>query len=139
MTKPLLSTLPGLESDALKKAVELSTSTFGKVGEASQQNLQAAISATTSLAQGLQSLGVQALAYSKATAESHVIAAQALASAKSPQEAIEVQTAHVKASIERFVNEVSKISDTYSSSVKSAAAPLRERVAAALKAVDPSA
>lgn len=56
---------------------------------------------------------------------------------KTAQEAIELQTAHLQASIERFVGEVSKISETCATSVKSAAAPLRERVTATLKAAEP--
>ena len=65
-----------------------------------------------------ESLGAQAMAFSKTSFETQVAAAKSLAGAKSVQEVVELQTAFAKSALETYMAEMGRMSETVSASVK---------------------
>jgi phasin family protein len=115
---------------AFKDGVEKSLSSLNDMNAHSKQNLEALVAAATAAAKGAESLGAQALAYSKSAMESHVEAAKAVSTARSVQEVIELQTAYARTAMETYVAEMNKASEIFSAAVKGAFRPLNERATA---------
>ena len=117
-------------NQAFKDAVEKSLAGLTEANAYSKQNLEAVIASVTAATKGAEALGAQAMAFSKAGFESQVAAAKSLASAKSVQEVVELQTTFAKTLLEGYMAEVGKMSETVSASVKDSVKPLNERVTA---------
>ena len=117
-------------SQAFKQTVEKSLSAMSEVNVQSKRNLEAMVASVTAATKGAESLGAQALAYAKKSAEDNVSAAKTLGSAKSLQEAVELQTAFAKSAIEAYLAEVNRWSDTVSATVRESMRPINERVSA---------
>lgn len=115
---------------AFKDAVEKSLAAVNEANTHSKKNLEAVIASVTAATKGAETLGAQALAYSKKSVEDQVAASKSLAGAKSLQEVVELQTAFAKSALEVYIAEVSRASETVSASLKDSFKPLNERVTA---------
>ncbi len=120
-------------NQAFKDNVEKSLATLNELNAHSKKNLEAVVASVTAATKGAEALGAQAMAYSKKSVEDQVAAAKALAGAKSVQEAVELQTAFVKSSMEAYMAELSKWGETVAGSVKDSVKPLNERVTATVE------
>ena len=118
---------------AFKDGVEKSLAAMNEMNANSKKNLEAVVAAATASAKGAEVLGAQAMAFSKAMFESQVAAAKSLSGAKSIQEVVELQTAFAKTSLETYMSEFGKMSETVSASVKESMKPLNERVTATVE------
>ena len=118
---------------AFKDGVEKSLAAMNEMNANSKKNLEAVVAAATASAKGAEVLGAQAIAFSKAMFESQVAAAKSLSGAKSIQEVVELQTAFAKTSLETYMSEFGKMSETVSASVKESMKPLNERVTATVE------
>lgn len=118
---------------AFKDVVEKSLSALGEANGYSKKNLEAVVASVTAATKGAESLGAQAMAYSKSSLESQVAAAKSLAGAKSIQEVVELQTAFAKSALETYMAEMGKMSETVAASLKDSLKPLNERVTAAVE------
>jgi len=117
-------------NQAFKDSIEKSLTAIGEVNAHSKKNLEAVVASATAATKGAETLGAQAMAYSKKSLEDHVAAAKTLTSAKSVQEVVELQTAFAKSAFEAYVAEMNKASETVAASMKECFAPLNERVTA---------
>jgi phasin family protein len=115
---------------AFKDGVEKTLSALNEANTHSKKNLEAVVASVTAATKGAESLGAQAMAFSKKNFEDQVAAAKSLASAKSVQEVVELQTAFAKGALETYMAEVGRMSETVSASVKDSLKPLNERVTA---------
>ncbi len=122
-------------NQAFKDNVEKSLAALNEANAHSKQNLEAIVASVTAATKGAEALGAQAIAFSKQSVEEQVAAAKSLASAKSVQEAVELQTAWAKSALEAYLAQVSKMSETVSASVKESLKPLNERVTATVERV----
>ena len=120
-------------SVAFKGGVEKSLAAMNDMNAQSKKNLEAVVASATASAKGAETLGAQAMAFSKAMFESQVAAAKSLSGAKSLQEVVELQTAFAKTSLETYMSEFGKMSETVSASVKESMKPLNERVTATVE------
>jgi phasin family protein len=118
---------------AFKETVEKSLAGLGEMNATSKRNLEAVVESVTAATRGAETLGAQALAFSKKSFEDGVAAAQSLGSAKSVQEVVEIQTNFAKSAMETYLSEVTRWSDTVSASVKDSMKPLNERVTATVE------
>ena len=118
---------------AFKDGVEKSLAGLNDMSAHSKQTLEALVASATATAKGAESLGAQALAYSKTAVEGHVAAAKALTGARSVQEVIELQTAYAKSSLETYISEMNRASEILSATVKGAFRPLNERATAVVE------
>ena len=120
---------------AFKEGVDKSINALTEMNTLGKKNIEAAVESVTAATRGAEALSAQALAYSKKSWEDGVSAAQALASAKSVQEVIELQTAFAKSAMEAYLSEVTKMTDTMSASVKDSFKPINERATAIVERV----
>lgn len=118
---------------AFKEAVEKSIGSLGEINSHGKKNLEAVVESVTAATRGAETLGAQALAYSKKSWEDATATAQSLGSAKSVQEVVEIQTNWAKSALENYLTEVTRWSDTVSASVKDSFKPLNERVTATVE------
>lgn len=122
-------------NQAFKEGVDKSLNALTEANSLGKKNIEAAVESVTAATRGAEALSAQALAYSKKSWEDGVNAAQALASAKSVQEVIELQTAYAKTAMEAYLAEVTKATDVLSSSVKDSFKPLNERTTAIVERI----
>lgn len=122
-------------NQAFKEGVDKSLNALTEANTLGKKNIEAAVESVTAATRGAEALSAQALAYSKKSWEYGVNAAQALASAKSVQEVIELQTAFAKTAMEAYLAEVTKATDTLSASVKDSFKPINERTTAIVERI----
>jgi phasin family protein len=120
-------------NQAFKDTVEKSLAGLNELNALSKRNLEAMVASMTAATKGAESVGSQAMNYSKRSMEDGVAAAKALATAKSMQEVVELQTAYAKTALETYLAEMNRMSETVASSVKDSLAPLNERVTAVME------
>lgn len=118
---------------AFKDSVEKSLTALNEMNAQSKQNLEAVVASVTAATKGAESLGAQAIAYSKRSVEDGVAAAKTLSGAKSLQEVVELQTSFAKTALEGYLAELNKASEIVSASVKESLVPLNARVTAAVE------
>lgn len=115
-------------NQAFKDSVEKSLAGLNELNAHSKKNLEAVVASVTAATKGAESLGAQAMAYSKKAMEDQVSAAKALSGAKSVQEAMELQTSWAKSAMELYMAEMGKMGETVAAAVKDSMKPLNERV-----------
>ena len=120
---------------AFKDGVEKSLAALNDYNAHSKKNLEAVVASVTAATKGAEVLGAQTLAFSKTAMENQVSAAKALASAKTVQEAVELQTAFAKSSLEAYMAQFSKASEIVTAYMKDSMKPLNERVTALVETV----
>jgi phasin family protein len=120
-------------NQAFKDSVEKSLAGLNEMNAHSKKNLEAVVASVTAATKGAESLGAQAMAYSKVAVENQVAAAKALSGAKSVQEAVELQTSWAKSAMELYMAEVGKMGETVAAAVKDSMKPLNERVTATVE------
>jgi phasin family protein len=118
---------------AFKDNVEKTLAALNEANTVSKKNLEAVVASVTAATKGAEALGAQAMSYTKSAFENQVSAAKSLASAKSVQEVVELQTSFAKSALEAYMAEVGKMSETVSASLKDAIKPLNERVTAVVE------
>ena len=120
-------------TQAFKDTVEKSLAGLNDLNALSKKNLEAMVASMTAATKGAETVGSQAMTYSKKSMEDGVSAAKALATAKSMQEVVELQTAYAKTALETYLAEMNRMSETVAASVKDSLAPLNERVTAVME------
>ena len=120
-------------AQAFKEAFDKSLSALNDINTHSKSNLEAVVASVTAATKGAETLGAETLAYSKKSLEDHVSAAKSLSSARSVQEAVELQTAWAKSAMETYLAEMNRASETVAASVKETLTPLIARVTAAVE------
>ena len=118
---------------AFKDGVEKSMAAMTEMNTLSKKNMEAVVASATATAKGAEALSAQAMAFSKTMFDSQVTAAKSLASAKSVQELVELQTTFAKSTMETYMSQFGKMSETMSASVKESMKPINERVAAVVE------
>ncbi len=120
---------------AFRDSFEKSVSAVSEMNTHSKKNLEAVVASITAASRGAESLGAQAMAYTKKSMEDQMTAAKSLASARSVQEVLELQSTYAKSAYEAYVAELGKMSETFTASFREALAPLNERVSAVVERV----
>jgi phasin family protein len=120
-------------SVAFKDGVEKSLAAMNDMNAQSKKNLEAIVASATASAKGAEAMGAQAMAFSKAMFDAQVSAAKSLSGAKSLQEVVELQNAFAKSTLETYMSEFGKMSETFSASMKESMKPIHERVTATVE------
>jgi phasin family protein len=115
-------------STAFKDGVEKTLAAINEANVHSKKNLEAMVASVTAAAKGAETIGAQAMALSKKTFDDQVAAARSLATAKSVQEVVELQSSYARSFMESYISEMGKLTETMSASVKESIKPLNERV-----------
>ena len=122
-------------AQAFKENVDKSLAGLNELNTHSQKNLEAWVAAATAATKGAEALGAQTMAFSKTSMERQVEAAKALSSARSVQEAVELQSAFAKSAIETYMAQLNRVTETFSATVKDSFRPLNERATAMVEAL----
>lgn len=120
-------------NQAFREGVERSLAGLNEVNAHSKKNLEAVVESVTAATRGAEALGAQALAWSKKSWDESVNAAQALTTAKSVQEVVELQTQFTKSALETYLSELNRWTETVSATVKDTLKPVNERVTVAVE------
>ena len=120
-------------NQAFKDSVEKTLSALNEVNSLSKGNVEAVVESLTAATKGAETVGAQALAFSKKNWEEAVTAAKTLSTAKSVQEVIELQSTYAKSAMEAYVAEVNQLTQTLSASFKDTFKPINTRVTAAVE------
>jgi phasin family protein len=120
-------------AQAFKDGLEKTTASLSELSAQSKQNLEALTASATAAQKGAEALSAQALSYGKSSWENGVAAAQTFAKARSVQELIELQTSFTKSAMEVYMAEMTKMTETLTSSVKDSFKPINERVTASVE------
>src|SRR5438270_7181306 len=99
-TKSTVEQMTAASNTAFKDGVEKTLAALNEANTVSKKNLEAVVASVTAATKGAEALGAQAMAFSKAGFEAQVAATKSLASAKSVQEVVELQTAFAKTFLE---------------------------------------
>jgi len=113
---------------AFKDGVEKTLAAINEANSLSKKNIEALVASVTAAAKGAETIGAQTMALSKKTFDDQVAAARTLASAKSLQDVVELQSSFTRTFLESYIAEVGKLTDTVSASVKDSMKPLNQRV-----------
>lgn len=120
-------------AQAFRETIDRSVAGLTEISSHGKKNLEAMVESATAAQRGAEALSQQAMAYSKKTLEQNLSAAQSLASARSVQELVELQTTFARSAIETYLSEVTKMSDTLTASMKDSFKPINERVTASVE------
>ena len=118
---------------AFRDGIEKTTASFTELNAQGKQNLDAVVASATAAQKGAEALSAQALSYGKTSWENGVAAAQTISQARSIQELIELQTGFAKSAMETYLSEVTKMTETFTGSVKDSFKPINERVTASVE------
>jgi hypothetical protein len=108
------------------------TQTFEDASKFGKEFVDSGLKSFASLSKGLQAIAVETTEYTKKSFETGSAALEKLASAKSLEKAIEIQTDYTKTAYEGFVAEATKIGELYAELFKEYYKPF-ESVAARAK------
>jgi len=117
--------------DAFKTTVDRSIAAFDGIAVNSKLNLEALADSVGAAAECAQTLSAQAAAYGKKAMEDHLATAKKLATAKSVQEAFDIQTGYAKFAVESYFAELGRWSDSFTVSMQRSIKPLNDRFSAA--------
>ncbi len=118
---------------AFKEGMEKTIGALGEMNGLAKGNVDAVVESMTAATKGAETIGAQAMAYSKKNWEDAVAAAQTLSGAKSVQEVIELQSKYAKSSMEAYVSELNALTETLSASFKDTFKPINARMTAAVE------
>ncbi|KAF0186370.1 MAG: hypothetical protein FD163_1038 [Hyphomonadaceae bacterium] len=112
---------------AFKGNFEKISAAVNEAAVAGQANLEAAGASSEIIAKGLTEVGTLAGAYSKAAFENGVEVSKAVLAAKTPVEALEIQTNFAKTAFETWFAQANKIADIFTNTATEAAKPVTAR------------
>ena len=120
-------------NQAFKDGFEKSLTAINEANSQGKRTLEAVAASVTAAAKGAETLGAQAVAYSKKSFEDQVAQAKALATAKSVQEVVELQTSFAKTAMETYIAELNRASEVVSATFKDSLRPLNERASSVVE------
>lgn len=128
----------GAAKAAFGDAVQQTLTTFSGVSADGSKNLEALMASANAATKGFEALRAQVASYSQAALQNQWTAVSQLASASSPQNAVELQTAFAKNALESYLAGVASWSETLSATVRDTMQPLTDRAAASFERLQAS-
>jgi len=120
----MFETFSTTANETFKKSYDRSVELMGDMNAFSKSNMEAMAESTRIATKGFEQLGTRAATYSRDSFEKGVEAARSLTSAKSVQEAIELQTNYSKTAFETYLEELNQMTGMFASMVREASEPL---------------
>ena len=122
-------------NEALRDAMEKSMSGLNDLTAHSRKNLEAVIASVTATAKGAETLGSEAVSFSKAAIERQTAAVQSLSGVRSVQDLIEIQSDLAKTHMEACVTQMSKTTELMTALFGDAYQPFSARMTAAVESL----
>lgn len=112
----------------VKKASKAVFAGYGDFSAMGQQNIDAMVKAGQIMAVGMESVSREWMSFAQAYAEANAAAATRMFSAKTMQEAIDLQNAYARESFDKAVAETGKLTEMSVKLASDALAPIQSRV-----------
>jgi len=119
--------------EQVEKASANALKTYEDLSKFSKENLDAYVTAGTTVAKGLETIGKAWVAFTQETFEASAQVAKALLSAKTLREAVDVQTDFAKTTFDKLVAEGTKVSEISVKVANEAVEPLNARLNATIE------
>ncbi|MCG8594193.1 MAG: phasin family protein [Kiloniellales bacterium] len=120
-------------NEQVGKASEAMSAGYGDFSAMGQQNIDAMVEAGQIMAVGMENVSRELMSFAKASAEANAAAATKMFSAKSVQEAIDLQNAYARESFDKAVAETGKLTEMSVKLASDAFAPIQTRVNVAVE------
>ncbi|MCH8491448.1 MAG: TIGR01841 family phasin [Oceanicaulis sp.] len=131
--KEAIETVTAASHDAIKDGFDKSVNALNDFTAFQKDTVDAMIASATTAAKSMEEINTAAVSYAKKSREDSVAAAKTMASAKSVQELIEVQSDYAKSAMDAYLAELNRQSELMSGLVKQSFKPLNDRAAAAVE------
>lgn len=122
-----------LQSDAAARAQASALKSYEELSAAAKDALDAVVASSEVLSQGLQNLGNTVYGLAQQSVDDGVALSKQLMAAKTLRELIDLQSAQVKAQLDRLLTEAPRLGDLSVKLVEDAVAPLNARVKAVVE------
>lgn len=116
-----------------RKQIDEAIRNYDDVAAFGKDNFEAAVAAGNAYAKGVEALSSEVLAFQKQSLESGVATAKALFTAKTVQEAMDIQAGFAKSYMESLLNQSSKLGELSTKVAQQTADPLQSRFNAAVQ------
>lgn len=120
-------------NDQVKKASKAMFAGYGDFSDMGQRNIDAMVKAGQIMAVGMESVSREWMSFAQASAEANAAAATKMFSAKTMQEAIDLQNAYARESFDKAVAETGKLTEMSVKLASDALAPIQSRVNVAVE------
>lgn len=121
------------QSDAAARAQASALKSYEELSAAAKDALDAVVASSEVLSQGLQNLGSTVYGLAQQSVDDGVALSKQLMAAKTMRELIDLQSAQVKAQLDRLLTEAPRLGDLSVKLVEDAVAPLNARVKAVVE------
>ncbi len=125
----------GPAADAFKKTFDQAVSGYSQFSELGQDNVEALIESANIATRGFEAINQESLSFSKQSLEDGVAVTQAAMGVRSAQEWFEIQSDFTRAAFDNYLEQVNKLTDLVSVTVRDASEPLNTRVNAFVETV----
>lgn len=123
----MFETFSTTANETFKKSYERSLEMMNEMSEIGKTNLEAVAQSARITTKGFEELGTRAAAYSRDSFEKSVEAARSLTTAKSVQEAMELQANFSKTAFETYLEELNQVTGKFAALVREASEPLNSQ------------
>ncbi len=113
--------------ESFKEGYEKITEGMSSLADFHKESLNAMMASAGAFAKGFEKLTSESTSFSKAAFDESVATAKAAASAKTLQEALELNSDFMKASVEKNLGQINKVADIWASTAKDTVEPLTAR------------
>jgi phasin family protein len=117
-------------AEAMKDSFEKAVKGYDQFMSFGKDNAEAVVKSANAAGKGIETFNSEVFAYTRKSIEESMAAAKAIFSAKSVDEAIQLQSEFGKAAFETYVDELAKFGDMALATAKGTAEPLQARVSA---------
>jgi len=113
-----------MSPEAVRENMDRFMSLAGEMTELSREGITAATASAQASAKGAQEINTKALAFFQESMATGMEASKSVGSAKSLQEAMELQANFAKSAFDTYMKQFGEMANLYASTMKEASAPL---------------
>ena len=117
-------------AEAMKDGFEKAVKGYDQFISFGKDNAEAVLKSANAAGKGIESINSEVFAYTRKSAEEGVAAAKAVLSAKTVEQAFQLQSEFSKAVFEAYVDQLAKFGDMALATARHTAEPLQARVSA---------
>lgn len=119
--------MPAFNTETFKAGYEKMAESFSAVADFHKGSVEAMIASVSALAKGVEKISTENAGFLKASFEESVATAKAASTSKSVQEAVDINSEFVRASIEKNLGQFNKVSELWLETARGAAEPITVR------------
>ncbi|PWE16654.1 phasin family protein [Marinicauda salina] len=131
--KETIETVTAASNKAVQDGFERTMTALNDASAFQKETVDAVIASATVASKSIEEINSNTLEYAKKSMEDGVTAAKSLASAKSVQDMIEIQSDFTKSALDAYLAQINRNSELMSGLFKDSFKPLNDRMAAAVE------